>query len=126
MKYVDGLNSNNIYIKLDRHWSKEQVNYLNVSVMLKNNLLITKVYFKPTDRNSYLPIHSGHHPLWLKNISKGPSDADFESQTQVIKKKHMEKGYKAPHLDRVFEEVDQITQEIYLIDKGKQDDGKRE
>lgn len=82
--FILGFLTNN-NIKLDCHWSREH-NYLDVTVMLCNKQLITKIYFKPTDRNSYLPIYSGHHPAWLRNIPKGQftrirrngtRDADF-------------------------------------------------
>ena len=70
------LNSNRNNIRLEFNWSRCSIHYLDVEVMLNNNRLDTKVYFKPTDRNGYLPIQSGHHSRWLKNIPKRPT---FES-----------------------------------------------
>lgn len=53
------------------------------------------------DSNSYLPVDSGNHPMWLKNIPKGQlsrvkrncsEEVDFMLQAQIIKKKFMEEG----------------------------------
>lgn len=53
IKFIEGLNQNNNSIKLNCHWSREQINYLDVTVIICSKKVITKVYFKPKDRNSY-------------------------------------------------------------------------
>lgn len=35
-----------------------------------NGYVYTTSYFKPTDRNSFIPRDSCHHPMWLKNIPR--------------------------------------------------------
>lgn len=57
------LNTNDNNIKLECQWSKYQIHYLDVSVFRQGDHLGTKVYFKPTDCNSYLPLQSGPYPL---------------------------------------------------------------
>lgn len=104
------LNSNKNNIKLDYTYSKERIHFLDVNVRRTGNSLSTTVYFKPTDRNSYLPINSGHHPLWLMNIPKGQImrirrnctlDSDFRAQATVIKENFVQKGYKEQQLDKI-------------------------
>lgn len=72
VQFVEDLNQNNNIIKLACHWSSEQINYLDVTVMMSDDGLTTKAFFKPTDRNSYLQIYSGHHGLgtYLKDSSR--------------------------------------------------------
>lgn len=68
------------------------IHFLDVDVMRQGSTLITTVYFKPTDRNSFLLVRSGHHPHWLKNIPNGQmmsvgrnctTDSDFKTQRQI-------------------------------------------
>lgn len=65
------LNNNKINIKLDYQFIASTINFLDLTIFREENSLATKVYFKPTDRNSYLSIRSGHHPTWLRNIPRG-------------------------------------------------------
>lgn len=106
--FMNFLNYNPNNIKLDYHYSKEQVNYLDVTVLIDSGNIITKVYFKASDQNSYLSVHSGHHPTWLQIIPKGQFtrvcrnctfDSDFHAQSEVLKNRFIEKGYQAEILD---------------------------
>ena len=74
----------------------------------------TKVFFKPTDRNSFLPMQSGHHPAWLKNIPKGQlmrvkrncsTLEDYDEQSEILKGRFREKGYNAQKLNAISEEI---------------------
>lgn len=78
-------------------------------VMKGEHQLYTKAYFKSTDRNSYIPVQSGHHPQWLRNIPKGQFtrirrnctfDADYRTQAEYIKACFSEKGYKSQPLEK--------------------------
>lgn len=71
MEFLGVLNNNPNNIRLDYQISDTTVNFLDVTIEKNLNGLSNKVYFKPTDRNSYLSIRSGHHPAWIKNIPKG-------------------------------------------------------
>lgn len=62
-EFLTELNTNENNIKLECQWSKEQIQYLDVSVFRQGDYLGAKVYFRPKDRNSYLPLQSRHHPL---------------------------------------------------------------
>lgn len=112
--FIRSLNNNRNNIKLISDWHKDEINFLDVNIYRLNDRLETKVYFKKTDRNSYLPISSGHHPLWLRNIPKGQimrvkrncsEDAQFLAQSKILTKRFEARGYDPEILKRVVEEV---------------------
>lgn len=81
--------------------------------------LVTKCFFKQTDLNSYLSIHSGHHPTWIKNVPKGQFirirrnctlDEDYTMQAQVLKNRFVEKGYNTTILDKTINDVQKVPQ----------------
>lgn len=113
-QFITQLNANNNNIKFTSQWSSEEINFLDVTIYRQDNKLGTKVFFKPTDRNSYLPTQSGHHPLWLKNSPKGQivrvkrncsQTDDFNSQSKVLTERFKAKGYNPQFFDKVVEEV---------------------
>ena len=129
LKFLEDLNSNPNNIKLEYTISGNMVNFLDVTIQREANKLKTKVFFKPTDRNSYLSINSGHHPAWIKNIPKGQflrvrrncSDAnDYLSQAQTLKNKFVQKGYDEPALNTMIEEIAAIPREKCLEKKVEQ------
>lgn len=133
--FADDLNHNENNISLQLDWSAHHVNYLDVTVSFCENHINTKVFFKTTDQNRFLPTYSGHHPLWLKNIPKGQCmrvwrncsfESDFVSQSLVLKECFREKGYTDFQLDRAMEEVIGLTQDSCLEDRIKLVDTKHE
>lgn len=129
------LNSNTNNIKLEFNWSKEQIHYLDVMIMKGTSQLMTKAYFKSTDCNSYIPVQSGHHPQWIRNIPKGQfmrirqncsQDTDYVLQTEQIKQRFVEKGYNEPFLDKLIGEVGSQSQQSSLIPKERQQNSKHE
>lgn len=65
-------------------------------------------HFKPTDRNSYIPLGSRHHSSWLCNIPRGQyirlrrnctTMEDFGNQSQVLSSRFEQKGYNRAVLD---------------------------
>ncbi len=48
-------------IKFTVEYSKEKVNFLDTTVYIKDNRLVTTLYTKPTDSHSYLNFDSCHH-----------------------------------------------------------------
>ena len=55
-------------IKLTLEHSEHQVNFLDTTIKIINGCLVTSVYKKPTDRNSYLHASSFHPPHTTKSI----------------------------------------------------------
>lgn len=123
IEFSNWLNTNTNNIKLEFCWNNEHIIFLDVTVMKYENLLLTKAFFKATDRKSYIPVHSGHHPLWLRNNPKGQfmricrncsRDEDYFAQAQQIKSRFTEKGYNVHDLDKVIHEVGLAPQEWCL------------
>lgn len=127
-EFLNELNSNNNNIRLTSDFSQNDIHFLDVNIFRQGDGLGTKVYFKPTDSNSYLPSSSGHHPKWLKNIPKGQltrvkrncsNKADFLRQAQVVRKKFVEKGYVGETLDSTIQELAVRPRDSFLIDQPK-------
>lgn len=53
-------------------YSKDKVHYLDLEICSREGRIYTRIHFKDTNWNSYIPISSGHHPKWLAGITKGP------------------------------------------------------
>ena len=128
--FLDELNKNNNNIKLTSEYSSMNIHFLDVEIFRVGNGLGTKVHFKPTDSNSYLPTCSGHHPMWLKNIPKGQLTRvkrncseleDFLTQSQVIKNKFIEKGYRADTLDALILDLANTPRDNFMCNGAKVD-----
>ena len=62
------LNSVDPNIKLTLDYSAEQVNFLDTTVIFKDNKLITSLYRKPTHTHSYIHSTSSHPPHTFKSV----------------------------------------------------------
>lgn len=71
LEFIFHLNHSSNNIKLDYQLSDHSVNFFDVTIDKSENRLTIRVFFRPTDRNSYLSIRSGYHPTWIRNIPKG-------------------------------------------------------
>lgn len=114
IEFLGFLNDNPNNIKLDYQISDNAVNFLDVTVEKKVNGQNTKIYFKPTDRNSYLTINSGHHPTWICNIPKGQilrvrrnctELEDYHTQVKILRDKFIQKGYQEKMLSKTIQEI---------------------
>lgn len=99
--FMTTLNTNNWGIKFTYEYSTTPVNFLDLVIFKEQGVLLTKTFFKSTDRNGYIPMDSGHHPNWLKAIPQGQFQRirrncsriqDFESQANGFKNRFLEKG----------------------------------
>lgn len=134
-EFMRELNSNKNNIKLEYEYSREHIHFLDVDVIRQGPTLITTIYFKLTDRNSYLLLISGHHPHWLKNIPKGQfmrvrrnctTDDDFITHSKVISDRFLQKGYKEQHLDNIVREVAETPRDVCLNDRERQPNPRQE
>lgn len=62
------LNHNNRGIQLSYEASTTSI----LEIIVQDWQLVTKTFFKTTDRNGYIPVDSCHHVYWLKSIPRGP------------------------------------------------------
>lgn len=97
-----------------------------MSIYPRDSKLETKVFFKPTDRNRYLPTTSGHDPLWIKNIPKGPimrvkrncsKESNFLTQSKILTERFEARGYKSHIMEKLVEEIRVIPRESCLQPK---------
>ena len=67
--FLEEINEVHPTIKFDSKFSKDEINVLNLRIYKDSNRkLATKVYTKPTDRQSYL-YRTSAHPVHLKKVS---------------------------------------------------------
>lgn len=96
------LNTNDRGIVLTYESSKSKIHFLDLVIERSDQQFIFSTYFKPTDRNVYIPIDSCHHKSWPRSIPKSRflrlrrncTDIDtFSTQATVLKERFLEKGY---------------------------------
>lgn len=121
-------NTKNIHLSLEYH--DGIIHFLDLSVELQNHEFITKTFFKPVDRNSYIPTDSCHHDPWLINIPKGQlirlrgnctNEYDFNDQARFIGKSFIQRGYDGDFINRKIEEVTRMERTSLIQDHPKND-----
>ena len=113
-------------IKFETNYSRESVNFLDVTVDLSDGKIKTSVYSKPTDSHLYLNRKSFHPTHVIKNLPNGQfirvrricSDiADFESHADSMKRQFQLRGYDEKHLSKTVDSVRKMKREDLLKDK---------
>lgn len=126
--FMQELNANNLNIKLTYHHSLEAVDFLDLTIFVADGKLQTRTFFKPTDKNGYIPVDSHHHTRWINNIPKSQfmrirknctQMADFESQAVLLKSRFLDKGYQESILDKTISEVKKLDRDVLL--KGRKE-----
>ncbi|KAM9324544.1 uncharacterized protein PAF06_000603 [Gastrophryne carolinensis] len=101
------VNENDFNLEFTMESSTVSVNFLDLTLKIVGSQLLSCTYFKPTDRNGYVPRTSCHHPRWLETIPKSQfirlrrnctSIEDFDAQSSLLSQRFSEKGY---DMDRV-------------------------
>lgn len=104
------------------------ISFLDLVLTKADGYITTKTFFKETDRNSYIPTASCHHPKWLGAIPKGQSMRvccncakieDYVEQSELLINRFKEKGYRATTLMPVQTQVLNMNRQELLIDKPK-------
>ena len=67
-KFLERLNSFHPNLKITSECSREEINFIDVTVKLNNNQFVTDHYYKPTDYHQYLHDNS-FHPDHMKKSS---------------------------------------------------------
>ncbi|XP_078527395.1 uncharacterized protein LOC144799740 [Lissotriton helveticus] len=122
------LNTVNERIKFTFNIDKEAIAFLDVQVLMKNNVIITIVYTKQTDRNSSLLFQSFHpeplkkhlptsHFIRLKRITTYNSDLEDSLKVQTVK--YRQRGYPQDILESSLKKVAQQPREVLLKEKEK-------
>ncbi|CAI9595210.1 unnamed protein product, partial [Staurois parvus] len=112
--FTTTLNFNELNIKLSFQYDYFTISFLDLTLFNTGNTISTKSYFKPTDRNSFIPKDSCHLPRWLANIPRGQflrihrnctNREDFITQSNILKNRFIEKGYNATSLESEINEI---------------------
>lgn len=113
-QFLGNLNNNDRNIQLTWNIDAKKLEFLDLEIIIEEDLLITKTHFKEVSRNSYLPITSCHHKPWLFNIPKGQlvrirrnctKDADFNTQANLIGQRFVTKGYEEAQIRRHIQSI---------------------
>ena len=124
--FMDRLNANSKNIVLTWTVSCEKIAFLDLEIFKSDNHLLTRNFFKVTDRNGYIPLSSCHHRLWLCNIPRGQFvrlrrnctiEADFLTQSQVLAQRFVQKGYSTSDIDQEIERVRLMDRDVIIADK---------
>ena len=113
-------------IKFETNMSETNVNFLDVTVSIKDNKLVTSLYTKPTDSHLYLNSKSCHPDHVIKNMPKGQfirikricsEDKDFDHHARQMKAQFMARGYNKSNLEKTIREVQQLKRGDLLEEK---------
>ena len=117
-------------IKFEVNQSTEKVNFLDVTIILKDGQLTTTIYSKPTDSHLYLNVTSCHPVHVIKNIPKGQllrlrricsNTADFIQQCNIYISYFVNRGYNKMKLEQLAKDILKINREELLVNREKTD-----
>lgn len=109
------MNSNNQNINLTWEISISQIIFLYLEVNIYASGLYTQMYFKETDRNSYISITSCHYKPWIANISRGQYMRIRRNYR--LTKMYMDMGYKVAFLAKERDKIRDLESENLLVGK---------
>lgn len=121
--FMNRMDNNDKNIKLTWNVNTQNTVFLDLEIYKNEDGFCTRNFFKPTDRNSFIPLSSCHHKLWLCNIPRGQfirlrrnctSQSDFLSQSQVLAERFKQKGYDSPTLENEITRISQMERETIL------------
>uniref|UniRef100_A0A8C5PYV0 Reverse transcriptase domain-containing protein n=1 Tax=Leptobrachium leishanense TaxID=445787 RepID=A0A8C5PYV0_9ANUR len=130
--FLDDLNLNNWGIKLEYFFSKQEVNFLDLTIYTQDNSLKTKTFFKTVDVNSFIEFNSCHAKSWLQSVPKSQlmrlrrnctEEKIFLEQADKLEGDPLNKGYKKEDLDIVMDNIRQIPM-TSLYQKKEENHGK--
>ena len=116
-------------IKFEVNKSTDRVNFLDVSVEIKENVLKTTLFSKPTDAHLYLNKSSNHPRHVLKNLPKGQfirirricSDlSEYIKNSDILCNFFIKRGYSEKVLRATIKEVCSIKRQDLLQDRPKE------
>ena len=102
--FIKTVNEAHPTIKFDINYSYNEINFLDTMIIINaNNQLVTTLYKKPTDKNTFIHRKSYHPPATKKSIPYSQAlrlsricsqDDDYHNQLEELKIKFLERGYK--------------------------------
>uniref|UniRef100_A0A8C5Q3U3 Reverse transcriptase domain-containing protein n=1 Tax=Leptobrachium leishanense TaxID=445787 RepID=A0A8C5Q3U3_9ANUR len=113
-EFLNCINTNDWNIDLDSHYSKTQVNFLDLTVYVENGKIETKTFFKQVDTNCFIEKNSCHFEKWLEGVPKSQllrihrnctKQEVFQEQSNYLMKNLEDKGYTRHSLEETREEI---------------------
>lgn len=127
--FLSTINHNCYGLSFTGNWSTSEISFLDLTLYKNNGKILTKTHFKSTDRNSYIPTASCHHPNWLKGIPKGQllrirrncdSMSDYMSQSNLLVDRFKKKGYQDKDLRATQSLISRMDRDQLLKDNIKE------
>lgn len=123
LSFIAAFNNAHNSISFSHAYSNERINFLDVTVLLRDGQLCTTLYKKPTDRHRYLHFHSSHvkhcktsipysQALRYKRICS--EDSDFNYNCVTLKKALIEQKYPVSLIDDAFARADHLDRRALL------------
>ena len=101
--FINRVNRVHPTIKFETNYSYTEINFLDTTVKItSNNELVTTLYKKETDRNTFLHRKSYHPPSTKKSIPYSQAlrisricsdDNDYHKQLEELKDRFIQRGY---------------------------------
>uniref|UniRef100_A0A8C5LSF6 Reverse transcriptase domain-containing protein n=1 Tax=Leptobrachium leishanense TaxID=445787 RepID=A0A8C5LSF6_9ANUR len=112
--FVESLNTNEYNLKFTSNINKQTIDFLDLTIYIKNGKIETKTFFKDTDTNTAIDKRSSHAAYWLNNIPKSQlirlkrncsEQSIFQAQAEDILERYQSKGYEKDKLRKDLLEV---------------------
>lgn len=127
-EFLLSLNNNTYGLRFTAESSWDTINYLDLTLTKQGNRLVSKTFFKATDRNGFVPVNSCHHPQWLGAVPKGQymrirrncdDITDYHTQSEILTNRFQEKGYPLKNLIKTKNQVLAMNRDSLLVPKEK-------
>ena len=128
LKFADNyttINKMKSCIKFETNISEHSVNFLDVTISLKDGKLSTSLYTKPTNAHLYLNWNSCHPKHVLKNIPKGQfirikricsETTDFEKYSKILKHHLLKRGYQLNNINEAYMTAKTTNRSQFLME----------
>ena len=112
------LNNYHKTIKFEINYSVEKINFLDVTVYIKDNLLHTTLYIKPTDRKEYLHFNSSHPSHCKSAIPYSQAiryrriideDTELNHHLDLLKQKFIRRSYPSNIVNKQLNKIKNIN-----------------
>lgn len=105
-------------IKVELVSSKEAIRFLDLELYVKNEQILYKIGFKPTDNHSILSPHSFHPPHVFRGIlfsqvyrwaTRSATYKNFKETKKIVQKRWIDQGYTRSKIRQAVRDVFKLT-----------------
>lgn len=121
--FISDFNNVHPSISFTHTYSAETINFLDVTVSLRNGNLLTKLYQKPTDRQQYLHFNSSHLKHCKSSIPYSQAvrfkricseQADFSASCDKLRVSLLKQKYPAQIIDDAVARADKLDRKTLI------------